>query len=128
LPCRRWKVTWIDSAYDLIPKEDATWTPIAAERRGLVNLTRVFGKSDARRVAWLKANLKTAAAQTRRLALGFSDEVWMLLNRKLLYEDKNWFLHPIRKAPEGRCSIVNTSFVARLDSLAGVAVDGPSVR
>jgi hypothetical protein len=152
---RRWQAsqpavipTGIDFAYDLIPKADATWTPIAAERRGLVNLTRQFGKSDARRIVWLKANLKTVAAQTRRLALGFSDEVWVLLNRKLLYVDKNWYLHPIRKEPEGRCSIENTSFdvpldagdnellvgvandfygwgiVARLDSLAGLTLDG----
>jgi hypothetical protein len=139
----------IDFAYDSLPKPDTTWTPLAAERHGLVNLTRKFGKADARRLVWLKTKLKSATAQTRRLALGFSDEVWVLINGKLLYVDKNWYQHPIRKEPEGRCAIENTSFnlplaagdndlligvandffgwglVARLDSLAGLTLAAP---
>lgn len=136
----------IDFSYDLLPKPDAAWTPIEAERRGLLNLTRKFGKADARRIVWLRAKLKTGAPQTRRLALGFSDEVWVLINGKLLYVDKNWYLHPIRKEPDGRCAIENTSFnlplqagenelligvandfygwgmVARIDSLEGISL------
>jgi hypothetical protein len=137
----------IDFSYDLLPKPDAAWTPIAAERRGLINLTRKFGKSESRRIVWLKTKLKSASAQTRRLAFGFSDEVWVLINGKLLYVDKNWYLHPIRKEPDGRCSIENTTFnlplsagdnelligvandfygwgiVARIDSLAGITLE-----
>lgn len=151
---RHWQVTQpvtipkgIDFSYDLLPKPETVWAPIDAERRGLVNLTRAYGKADGRRIAWLKTKLVVDAAQKRRLALGFSDEVWVLVNGKLLYVDKNWYFHPIRKEPEGRCSIENTSFdvplaaganelmigvandfygwgiVARIDSLAGVTVE-----
>lgn len=137
----------IDFSYDSLPKPETVWTPIEAERRGLINLTRKFGKADARRIVWLKVKLKSASAQTRKLALGFSDEVWVLINKKLLYVDKNLYLHPIRKEPDGRCSIENTTFnlplnagdnelligvandfygwgiVARIDSLAGIVID-----
>jgi hypothetical protein len=138
----------IDLSYDLIPGPNAVWTPIQAERRGLVNLSRAFGGAQGRRIAWLKTKVQSASVQTRRLALGFSDEVWVLINGKLLYVDKNWYMHPIRKEPEGRCSIENASFalplaagandlvigvandfygwgiVARLDSLEGITLDG----
>jgi len=46
--------------------------------------------------------------------MGFSDEVWVIINGKLAYADKNWFGHPIMKQPEGRCSIENTSFMLPL--------------
>ncbi len=153
---RRWQVgqptvipKGIDFAYDSLPKPEAAWSPLAAERRGLVDLTRRFGKGEGRRLVWVKTNVKSASAQVRKLALGFSDEVWVLINGKLLYVDKNWYFHPIRKEPEGRCSIENTTFnlplnagdnelligvandfygwglVARLDSLSGLTLDQP---
>jgi hypothetical protein len=148
---RQWQVTTpavippgIDFSYDLLPKPDSTWTAIEAERRGLVNLSRRFGKAEGRRITWLKTTIHSAAAQTRKLALGFSDEVWVLIGGKLLYVDKNWYMHPIRKEPEGRCSIENAAInlplaagsnelvigvandfhgwglVARLDSMEGI--------
>jgi hypothetical protein len=151
---RHWQVSQsavmpkgIDFSYDLFPKPDAAWTPIAAERRGLINLTRKFGKSESRRIVWLKTKLKSESAQTLKLAFGFSDEVWALINGKMLYVDKNLFLHPIRKEPDGRCSIENTTFnlplnagdnelligvandfygwgiVARIDSLTGITLE-----
>ena len=118
----------IDFSNDLLPKPDATWTPIEAERRGLINLTRKFGKSESRRIVWLKTTIKSASAQTRKLAFGFVDDVWVLINGKMLYVDKNWYLHPIRKEPDGRCSIENTTFNLPLNAgdnelLIGVAND-----
>ncbi len=118
----------IDFAYDLIPKPETVWAPIEAERRGLVNITRTYGKADGRRIVWLKTKVTAASAQTRKVALGFSDEVWVLINGKLLFVDKNWYPHPIRKEPEGRCSIENTTFALPLDAgdnelLVGVAND-----
>ena len=118
----------IDFSYDSVPKPDAAWMPVGAERRGLVNLTRKFGKAEGRRIAWLKTRVHSKTEQTRKLSLGFSDEVWVLIDGKLLYVDKNWYLHPIRKEPEGRCSIENTTFKLPLnagdnDLLIGVAND-----
>ncbi len=132
---RQWRITpavtipaGIDFSYDLIPKADAAWSPVVAERRGLMNLSRRFGKADGRRIAWLKTTINSRSAQARKLALGFSDEVWVLINGKLLYVDKNWYMHPIRKEPEGRCSIENASFEVPLTAganelLVGVAND-----
>jgi hypothetical protein len=118
----------IDFSYDLIPKPDAVWTPVGAERRGLINVTRTFGKADGRRIVWLKTVITSASAQVRKLAFGFSDEVWVLINGKLLYVDKNWYLHPIRKEPDGRCTIENATFNLPLEAgdnelLVGVAND-----
>lgn len=153
---RHWQVSpvsvippGIDFAYDSLPKPDTAWQPLAAERRGLVNLTRLHGKGEGRRLVWVRTKLSSASAQTRKLSLGFSDEVWVLINGKLLHVDKNWYTHPIRKEPEGRCALENTTFnlplsagenelligvasdffgwglVARLDSLAGVTFPPP---
>jgi hypothetical protein len=111
-----------------LPKPGAQWKPIDAERRGLINLTREFGKNEARRVVWLKLNLRAAKEMTRRLDLGFSDEVWVFLNGGLAYVDKNLYQQPIRKSPAGRCSTENASFDVRLrpgdnELLLGVAND-----
>ena len=131
---------------DDLPKSDSGWDKIEAERRGLVNLTRGLGKSESRRMVWLKVKLKAATEQQRRVAFGFSDEVWVFLNNKLLFADKNIYIAPIRKEPDGRCSIENASFnlplsagvnelligvsndfygwgiIARLDTMEGVEV------
>jgi hypothetical protein len=132
---RHWRVTapatippGIDLSYDLLPGPNTSFAPIEAERRGLVNLSRALGAAEGRRIAWLKTTIHSASNQTRRLALGFSDEVWVLINGKLLYVDKNWYLHPIRKEPEGRCSIENATFALPLtaganDLVIGVAND-----
>jgi hypothetical protein len=151
---RKWKVNnpittppSIDFSYDFLPKKDSVWQTIEAERRGLINLTRKFGKSDGRRIVWLKTTLTSATNQSRTLSLGFSDDVWVIINGNLLYLDKNWYFHPIRKDPDGRCTIQNTSFklplnagnnelmigvandfygwgiVARLDSVEGLTIE-----
>jgi len=118
---RKWQVSTpivttpkIEFNYDWIPNDKTTWEPITAERRGLINLTRKFGGSDGHRLVWLKTTINVATAQKRKMQLGFSDEVWVLLNGQLLYIDKNWYLHPIRKEPDGRCTIDNASFMVPL--------------
>jgi hypothetical protein len=95
---------------DELPKSDTGWEKITAERRGLVNLTRSFGKSESRRIVWLKARLKVGEAQQRKVAFGFSDEAWVFVNGRLAFADKNLYIAPIRKDPDGRCAIDNASF------------------
>jgi len=111
-----------------LPKRDSTWAALTTERRGLVNLSRVFGKSSSRRAVWLKTTIQSARAQTKKVDLGFSDEVWVLVNGRLLYVDKNLYTHPIRKPPEGRIALENGSFSLPLlagdnELLVGVAND-----
>jgi hypothetical protein len=100
----------VDFSQDFLPKQETAWQVIAAERRGLINLTRQFGKSESRRFAWLKVKINSDTDQAKKLALGFSDEVWVYLNGKMVYVDKNLYAQPIMKEPDGRCSIENTSF------------------
>lgn len=111
-----------------LPKPDVAWEPIHAERHGLINLSRKFGKSESRRVVWLKLHLRAAAEMKRRLDLGFSDEVWVFVNGGLACVDKNLFGRPVMKPPQGRCSLENTSFTVPLKAglnelLLGVAND-----
>jgi len=109
-----------------LPKEGTVWTRIEAERRGLVNLTRLFGTSGNRRVVWLKCRLKVPEAQNRRIDFGFTDEVWIFLNGKLALVDKNFFDEILCKQPRARCSTENTSFnlpfqAGENDLLIGIA-------
>ncbi|TAE32037.1 MAG: hypothetical protein EAZ91_06185 [Cytophagales bacterium] len=133
-----------------LPKTDIAFQPIQAERRGLVNLSRLYGPTprDNRRMVWLKVKVKAITDQTRKVSLGFSDEVWVFLNQQPAYIDKNIYrVSPtMRKVPDGRISIENGSFdialkagenelliglsndfwgwglIARLDSMEGITV------
>jgi hypothetical protein len=137
----------IDFNYEYFPTADMKWQDISAERRGLVNLTRTFGKTEGRRIVWLKTTIHSDKAQDKMLRFGFSDEVWVVINNGPLYLDKNLYNTPIMKEPDGRCSIENTSFkvplregdnqlivgvanffygwgiVARLDDLDGIMLE-----
>ncbi|HTI72660.1 MAG TPA: hypothetical protein VMF06_21980 [Candidatus Limnocylindria bacterium] len=132
---RRWKVSKpmeLPPGRELfrgeLPRPDAAWEPIDAERRGLVNITRRFGKNEVRKAVWLKVNLRVAREQLRHLELGFSDEVWVFLNGGLAFVDKNLYLQPLRKPPNGRCSLENATVNLTLKAgdnelLMGVAND-----
>ncbi len=128
------------------PDEVETWHLIQAEQYGLINMTRRYGESEARRAVWLKVNLDVSTPQVRELDLGFSDEIWVLLNGQLLYVDKNIYANPGQKGPYGRISVENASvklplragdnqlaigvansffgwgLIARLDSIDGISV------
>jgi len=97
------------------PKAETEWKTIDAERRGLINLSREFGRSESRRFVWLKLKLRAARETKRRLDVGFVDEVWVFLNGGLVYVDKNLFRQPIMKSV-GRCSTENASFELPLQS------------
>lgn len=93
-----------------LPKDDIRWDSIVAEREGLVNITRRLGGGGDRRYVWLKATIVADAAQKNMIQLGFSDEVWIFLNKRMIQVDKNLFLQGMRKNPDGRCAIENSSF------------------
>jgi hypothetical protein len=151
---RKWQVSTppatdkgIDFSDDYVPDAYTKWEDITAERRGLINLTRKFGKTKGRRIVWLKTTIHSDKAQDKILRFGFSDEVWVRINNNPLYIDKNLYNTPIAKQPDGRCSIENTSFkvplkegdnqlligvsnffygwgiVARLDNLDGIRIE-----
>ncbi len=118
---RKWQVSEsikmdpkIDFQNEYYPDSLTSWKPIIAERRGLINLTRQYGKSEHRRIVWLKSTISSTKNQKMKLNLGFSDDVWVYINDRSLYIDKNLYGTPIMKQPDGRCSIENTSFMVPL--------------
>lgn len=99
-----------------LPDSTASWTPIRAEHRALVNLSRPFGMTlpGERRLIWLKTTLTSETAQRRRLDLGFSDAIWVFVNGRFLHEDTNYFGTPGMKEPRGRATIENASIMLPL--------------
>jgi hypothetical protein len=133
-----------------LPGEKAVWQPIVAERRGFVNLSRIFGGTipfGVPRMMFLKTAIRAREAKTVRLRLGFLDDVAVFVNDRLIKVDKNNFGFPIVKVPNGRLSIENSTvelplkagdneltialganffswgIVARLDDMDGVEIE-----
>lgn len=111
-----------------LPQVSAFTDTISAERRGLLSLTRKYGGSKSRRVVWLKTKITAKEAVKTNLHLGVSDEIWVFLNNQIIFVDKNLFAQGMRKYPEGRISINNTSTLLSLrpgenELLIGVAND-----
>jgi hypothetical protein len=131
---RNWQVSKPDSLPNgkeintsMFPK-NITWESIAAERRGLVNLSKKFGNNSKRNYVWLRARIKSETDQSQLLKLGFSDEVWVFVNQKPVYLDKNDYMKGMLKSPNGRISLDNSSFQIHLQKgenelLIGVAND-----
>jgi hypothetical protein len=101
-----------------LPKASAEWRGLNAERGGLVNVTRVYGlptKRPMRSVTWLKTSVSSKTNQSKKVAIGWSREVWLFVNGQQVYADKNLYQPPsARKPPDGRVSLENGSFVLPL--------------
>jgi hypothetical protein len=112
-----------------LPKDSLFNGHIKAERKGLINLTRQFGNNSERKLVWLKTNINATSDLMKILQLGFSDEVWVFVNKQFAYTDKNLYrLTNVRKYPDGRLSIQNANFPIQLkkggnEILIGVAND-----
>lgn len=110
------------------PKPELFTDSIAAERDGLVNLTRKHGGNKTRKAIWLKTKITTKEAVNVGLQFGFSDEVWVFLNNQMIFADKNLFQQGMKRYPDGRISIQNATVRLNLnqgdnDLLIGVAND-----
>jgi hypothetical protein len=109
-----------DPVYSEIPAASRDWTTISTERRGLVNISRVYGKplpESERAVAWLKTTISSDKKQTKTVNIGWTRELWVFVNGKLVYADKNLFeSDEARKVPDARCSLENGSFSLPLEA------------
>ena len=112
-----------------LPKPSTTWRALTAERSGLVNISRVYGlpaERPARSLTWLKTTISSTNSQSKNTAIGWSREVWVFVNGQRVYADKNLYQPPAaRKAPDGRLSLQNGSFVLPLkagDNEVAVAI------
>lgn len=105
---------------DDMPGSSAGWQPITAERGGLVNITRQYGLPIARprrSLAWIKTMIASDRRQSIHTSMGWVREVWVFVNGKLIYSDKNLFFPPEgRKSPDGRCALTNGSFELPLNA------------
>jgi len=96
----------IDFSIDFLPKSEDIWETISSERMGLINLTRKFGGHQGKRkIVWLKTMIDSKTEQKKKMSLGFSDEVWVFLNGRYLYVDKNLYGSPIMKHQLGGCHL-----------------------
>ena len=109
-----------DPMYSEMPGVSQEWKPIITERKGLVNLSREYGKplpEPNRAVAWLKTTITSDTKQTKKVDIGWTRELWVFVNGKLVYADQNFFeSEESRKVPDGRCSLENGSFTLPLEA------------
>jgi hypothetical protein len=99
------------------PVAPSAWTPIAAETGGLVNISRRYGQPEGRSLVWLKTTVRAAKKGEKRAAIGWNDEVWVFVNGKPVYADKNLYLPAEgRKKPDGRLALDNGAFALPLEA------------
>ena len=103
-----------------LPKPSTAWRAVAAERNGLINISRVYGlpaARPARTLTWLKTTISSSRSQSKKAAIGWSREVWVFVNGQRVYADKNLYMPPeARKAPDGRLSLQNGSLAMPLNA------------
>ena len=106
--------TGIDPVYSSVPKETASWKPIALDPGGLVNLTRWYGDAQTGHAIigiWLKTTINADHAQIKHVDIGWTREVWVFVNGKLVFANKNLYgIEGASKEPDGRLSLTNGSF------------------
>jgi hypothetical protein len=106
--------------YNEMPGASQEWKAIGAERSGLINLSRVYGKplpEPNRSVAWLKTTITSDRKQTKKVDIGWTRELWVWVNGKLAFAGKNlWEVEELRKFPDARCSLENGSFTLPLEA------------
>ena len=109
-----------DALYGEMPGAAQEWKAILTERGGLVNLSREYGRplpEPTRAVAWLKTTIASDRKTTKKVDIGWTRELWVFVNGKLVYADKNLFEQEgARKAPDGRCSLENSAFTLPLEA------------
>lgn len=106
--------------YSEMPGVSPEWKTISTERNGLVNISRQYGKplpEPNRSVVWLKTTITSDTKQTKKVDIGWTRELWVFVNGKLVYADRNmWELEDARKYPDARCSLENGSFTLPLEA------------
>jgi len=109
-----------DATYRDMPAASPEWKTIGTERSGLVNLSREYGQplpEPNRAVAWVKTTITSDTRQTKKVAIGWTRDLWVFVNGKLVYADQNLFESDVaRKAPDGRCSLENGAFTLPLEA------------
>jgi hypothetical protein len=108
-----------EPVYNEMPGPSQEWKTIGTERNGLINISREYGlplHEPDRAVAWLKTTITSDKKQTKKVDIGWTRELWVFVNGKLVYADRNLFeVEGARKIPDARCSLENGSFTLPLE-------------
>ena len=116
---RRWQLAPVatlgrNAAVDYArkPAADGPWAAIAAEPTGFVNIGRDHGTAGgAPDLAWLRTTVVSERAQTKHVALGWAREIWVFVNGRLAFADRNLYYPAAqRKPPMGRMALGNGGF------------------
>lgn len=92
------------------PAAGAAWEAITAESKGFVNIGRRRGtERGAPDLAWLKTTLRSEQAQAKHVALGWARQIWVFVNGRQVYADRNgYYPASARKPPLGRMALENS--------------------
>lgn len=116
---RRWSISPVallprgeETTLAAMPAPGAAWESIVAEAKGYVNIARRHGSAKGTPdLAWLKTTLVSDRAQVKHVALGFAREVWVYVNGRAVYADRNlYYPASARKPPLGRMALENGGF------------------
>jgi hypothetical protein len=106
--------TGLAPALQSLPKPGAGWRRTTATPTGLVNVTALLGsdqKGSHITAAWLKTTLLSNRDQIKHVSVGWTRELWVFVNGKLVFADKNLYgVTGASKTPDGRLSLQNGSF------------------
>lgn len=106
--------TGIDPVYASVPAASTSWKPVAPDPGALINLTRWFGAAQTGSSIigiWLKTTITSDRAQVKHVELGWTREVWIFANGKLVFANKNLYgIKGASKEPDGRLALTNGSF------------------
>jgi hypothetical protein len=100
--------------YAGMPGKMASWKNLAAQRAGLINLNREYGaltgESKISRT-WLKTEVDSDKTQIKSVYIGWLDEIWVFVNGKLVFADRNlWDTDAAKKQADGRLALSNGTF------------------
>lgn len=70
-------------------KEGLSWTTLAAERTGLVNLAALYGSVEGRDTVFAKITVRSEREQVKKLSFGYSDRIKLYCNDRLIYGGDN---------------------------------------
>ncbi len=118
---RNWRVSTpstvpadTDPVLSAMPGGTDGWTAITAERGGLIDISRLAPPPrhlPAPAMVWLGTALVSERAQSKHVAIGWAREVWVFVNGRKVFADRNLYNTPAaRKTPDGRLSLQNGGF------------------
>ena len=82
---KKHKITWNDL-------KDLKWTELQSESTGITNLARVQGISEKQNTVFAKLVVNSETEQFKKLKFGYSDNVKIYVNGKLIYGGTNYYM------------------------------------